>query len=82
MRLHGRINDVADNFFYRLGYWVATHTKRTLFISLALVIACCSGFTNFRIEADGERGNVLDNKDVLTHYFRAVGSAPIIILHR
>lgn len=53
-RFHARINDMADSFFYRLGYWVATHTRRTLFISLVLVIACCQGFANFRIEADGE----------------------------
>ncbi|CAN0007994.1 unnamed protein product, partial [Ectocarpus sp. 12 AP-2014] len=53
-RLHGRINEVADHFFYRLGYWVATHPKRTLLISLVFVIACCFGFANFRIEADGE----------------------------
>ncbi|CAN0410468.1 unnamed protein product [Ectocarpus sp. 8 AP-2014] len=53
-RFHGRINKVADNFFYRLGYWVATHPKRTLLISLVFVIACCFGFANFRVEADGE----------------------------
>ncbi|CBJ26537.1 conserved unknown protein [Ectocarpus siliculosus] len=51
-RFHDRINEVADNFFYRLGYWVATHPKRTLLISLVLVIACCFGFANFRIEGD------------------------------
>ncbi|CAM9359667.1 unnamed protein product, partial [Ectocarpus fasciculatus] len=53
-RFLGRINGVADNFFYRLGYRVATHPKRTLLISLVFVIACCFGFANFRIEADGE----------------------------
>ncbi|CAM9814630.1 unnamed protein product [Ectocarpus sp. 4 AP-2014] len=53
-RFHGKINKVADNFFYRLGYWVATHPKRTLLISLVFVIACCLGFANFRVEADGE----------------------------
>ncbi|CAN0008265.1 unnamed protein product, partial [Ectocarpus sp. 12 AP-2014] len=53
-RLHGRINEVADNFFYRLGYWVATHPKRTLLMSLVFVIACCFGFANFKIEADSE----------------------------
>ena len=68
-RLHARINESADNFFYGLGYWVATNTKRTLFISLVLVIACCQGFANFRIEADGK----------LTHahtvvYFRVVST--------
>ncbi|CBJ26534.1 conserved unknown protein [Ectocarpus siliculosus] len=53
-RFHGRINEVANNFFYRLGYRVATNPKRTLLISLAFVVACCFGFANFTIEADGE----------------------------
>ncbi|CAM9850692.1 unnamed protein product, partial [Ectocarpus sp. 12 AP-2014] len=53
-RFHGRINKVADKFFYRLGYWVAMHPKRTLLISLVFVMACCFGFANFRVEADGE----------------------------
>ncbi|CAN0008284.1 unnamed protein product [Ectocarpus sp. 12 AP-2014] len=53
-RFHGRINEVADNFFYRLGYRVATNPKRTLLISLVFVVACCFGFANFTIEADGE----------------------------
>ena len=53
-RFHARINDTADSFFYCLGYWVATHPKRTLFVSVVLVIACCFGFANFRIEADCE----------------------------
>ncbi len=45
---------MAENFFYRLGYWVATHPKRTLFISTVLVIACCFGFANFTAESDSE----------------------------
>ena len=45
---------MADNFFYRLGYWVATHPKRTLLISIVLVIACCFGFANFVVEGDGK----------------------------
>ncbi|CAM9366798.1 unnamed protein product, partial [Ectocarpus sp. 8 AP-2014] len=53
-RFHGKINEVADNFFYRLGYRVATNPKRTLLISFAFVAACCFGFANFTIEADGE----------------------------
>ncbi|CAM9613684.1 unnamed protein product [Ectocarpus sp. 12 AP-2014] len=53
-RIHPRVNEAADNFFYHLGYWVATHPKRTLLISLVFVIACCFGFANFRIEGDGE----------------------------
>ncbi|CAM9459471.1 unnamed protein product, partial [Scytosiphon promiscuus] len=27
-RFHGRINGLADNFFYRLGFWVAHHAKQ------------------------------------------------------
>ncbi|CAM9501356.1 unnamed protein product, partial [Hapterophycus canaliculatus] len=42
-------------FFYRLGFWVATHAKRTLLISIVLVILCCFGFANFEIENDGEK---------------------------
>ncbi len=53
-RLHRKINDAADNFFYRLGCWVATHPKRTLLVSVALVIACCFGFANFVFANDGE----------------------------
>lgn len=48
------MNGVADNFFYRLGYWVAKHPKMTLFISLLLVIGCSFGFVNFETESDGE----------------------------
>lgn len=57
-RVHGKINHVADNFFYRLGYWVATHPKATLTISLALVIACCFGFANFEVESDGKSWDI------------------------
>ena len=53
-RLHGKANQVADRLFYRLGYCVAGHPKRTLVISLVLVIACCFGFTNFETENNGE----------------------------
>eukprot|EP00752_Nemacystus_decipiens_P008590 g7670.t1 len=53
-RFHARINESADNFFYRLGRWVATYPKRTLFVCVVLVIACCFGFANFRLENDGE----------------------------
>lgn len=53
-KVHGKANRVADNFFYRLGYWVAGHPKRTLSISLALVVACCFGFANFEIRNGGE----------------------------
>lgn len=44
-----------DNFFYRLGYGVARNTKRTLLVSLILVVACSFGFANFKIETEGER---------------------------
>lgn len=53
-RFHGKANEVADHFFYRLGYWVAGHPKRTLLISVVLVIACCFGFANFENETGGE----------------------------
>ena len=62
--MHGKINHVADNFFYRLGYWVATHPKATLTISLLLVVACCFGFANFVVESDGERERLC--RDVLS----------------
>ncbi|CAM9170392.1 unnamed protein product, partial [Ectocarpus sp. 8 AP-2014] len=74
-RIHGRINDVADNFFYHLGHWVARHPKRTLLISLVFVIACCFGFANFRIEADGEDlwvpadSLAYDHKDIIVQDF-------------
>lgn len=51
-RLHAKANKAADNVFYRLGYWVAGHPKRTLLISLVLVVLCCFGFVNFE-ESDG-----------------------------
>ncbi|CAM9472819.1 unnamed protein product [Ascophyllum nodosum] len=53
-RHHHRWNEAADNLFYRLGYWVAKHTRLTLLISAMLVGACCIGFVNFEIESDGE----------------------------
>ncbi|CAM9472608.1 unnamed protein product [Ascophyllum nodosum] len=52
-RHHHRWNEAADNLFYRLGYWVAKHTRLTLLISAMLVGACCIGFINFEIESDG-----------------------------
>lgn len=51
-RLNGRMNETADNFFYRLGYWVARHSKLTLLICFILVAACCSGFVNFEFVTD------------------------------
>lgn len=53
-RGHRRMNDAANSFFYRLGYWVATHAKSTVLISLVLVAACCFGFASFRQETDGK----------------------------
>eukprot|EP00903_Cladosiphon_okamuranus_P022061 g20288.t1 len=53
-RFHARVNEKADNFFYRLGYGVATRPKLTLLVSVVLVVACCFGFTNFRVEDDSE----------------------------
>ena len=52
--MHAKANDVVDNFFYHLGYRVATHPKLTLLISLVLVLVCCWGFKNFESENDGE----------------------------
>lgn len=52
--LHAKANDVADNFFYKLGYRVARHPKLTLLISLVLVLVCCWGFKNFEYVTDGE----------------------------
>lgn len=42
-----------DSFYYRLGYWVAGHTKATLATSLILVVLCCMGFTSFTTTTDG-----------------------------
>lgn len=50
LRFHSRVNDAIDDFYHRLGYWVATHTKATLAISLAMVLFCCAGFLNFTLE--------------------------------
>lgn len=44
---------MADDFFYRLGFWVAKHAKLTLIISFILVVGCCFGFANYREETDG-----------------------------
>lgn len=52
-RFHGEINRVADEFFYRLGHWVATFPKRTLAIGLICVALCCTGFLNFAVESSG-----------------------------
>lgn len=53
-RFHGRINEKADAFFYRLGYWVSNNAKLTLAISVVLIVACCFGFANFEIVTAGE----------------------------
>lgn len=52
-RFHGEINRVADEFFYRLGHWVATFPKRTLAIGFVCVALCCTGFLNFAVESSG-----------------------------
>lgn len=54
-RCHRKINRVWDDFFYRLGYWVATHPKLTLFTALLFVVACTFGFANFEAESDGKK---------------------------
>ena len=53
-RLHAEINHTADMFFYRLGSWVAAHTRLTVLGSTVFVIVCCVGFLNFSTEANGE----------------------------
>lgn len=57
LRFHSTVNHAVDNFYYRLGYWVATHSRVTIGISLLLVILCCFGFANFTVESDGESLN-------------------------
>lgn len=52
-RFHAEINRVADEFFYRLGHWVATFPERTLAIGLVCVALCCTGFLNFVVESSG-----------------------------
>lgn len=59
VRFHAKLNHVVDNFYYRLGFWVARHTKATLAISLLFVIICSFGFMNFTIETDGESFGVV-----------------------
>ncbi|CAM9765761.1 unnamed protein product, partial [Scytosiphon promiscuus] len=51
---HAAANRAANESFYRLGYWVATHPKLTLLLNLAFVMLCSVGFINFEVLADGE----------------------------
>ena len=53
-RFHAKINHAADGFYYRLGYWVAKHTKLTVLASIVFVILCSAGFANFSTETSGE----------------------------
>ena len=57
-RFHGEINRVADEFFYRLGHWVATFPRRTLAIGSVCVALCCTGFLNFAVESSGRLSNL------------------------
>lgn len=59
IRFHSRANDAIGDFYYHLGYLVATHTKATLAISLAVVLFCCAGFLNFTLETDCESSVVV-----------------------
>ncbi|CAM9225730.1 unnamed protein product, partial [Choristocarpus tenellus] len=43
----------SEDFFYRLGVWVATHSFTTLAVSMVLVILCMLGFANFTVESAG-----------------------------
>lgn len=54
LHFHARLNHAADDFWYRVGKWVATHAKTTVAVSLFFVIICCFGFANFRIETEGK----------------------------
>eukprot|EP00752_Nemacystus_decipiens_P003669 g3381.t1 len=77
-RIHAAANRAVDERFYQLGYWVATHPKLSLLLSLAFVVLCSIGFVNFKIVTDGsdyallllesavEGGNVLTKNSVDT----------------
>ncbi|CAN0213748.1 unnamed protein product, partial [Ectocarpus sp. 6 AP-2014] len=54
VRIHAAANQAADERFYRLGYWVATHPTLTLLLNLVFVALCSIGFVNFTIVTDGE----------------------------
>ncbi|CBN79522.1 similar to Patched domain-containing protein 3 [Ectocarpus siliculosus] len=76
VRTHAAANQAADERFYRLGYWVATHPTLTLLLNLVFVALCSIGFVNFTIVTDGsdyallllesavEGGNVLTKASV------------------
>lgn len=75
MHFHAKLNHAADNFWYCVGKWVATHAKTTVAISLFFVIICCFGFANFRTETDGEDlwvpANSIskEHEDIVLEYF-------------
>lgn len=64
LRFHSSITHAVDGFYYRLGYWVANHTRVTLSISLVLVILCCFGFGNFTVESDSESPSVPSHRPI------------------
>lgn len=83
-RLHAKANKAADNVFYRLGYWVAGHPKRTLLISLVLVVLCCFGFVNFE-ESDGDiwvpRTSLSkDQEEIVSDAFDDSGTFAVILM--
>ncbi len=74
MRAHASANRAADEVFYRLGYWVATHPKLTLLLNVVFVALCSIGFLNFKVVTDGEKMGTLTTrisarKTTLTHHF-------------
>ena len=69
-RFHGRINNSADAFFYRLGYWVSKHAKLTLAISVVSIIGCCFGFANFEVVTSGEYGRKLNRLRLQNEHLR------------
>lgn len=58
-RFHRTVNQAADDFYYRLGFWVASNPKKTLAAGTLFVILCCFGLVRFRIETDGERHGII-----------------------
>ncbi|CAN0119730.1 unnamed protein product, partial [Pylaiella littoralis] len=86
VRVHAAANRAADNFFYRLGYWVATHPKLTLLLNLAFVVLCSVGFVNFRVVTDGEilwvPANSLSKQHelIILNYFREGSDYALMLL--
>eukprot|EP00752_Nemacystus_decipiens_P014689 g13085.t1 len=54
-RWHAELNRVADGWFYRLGRRVALNPKKVVALALLGALACCAGFTNFRVESGADQ---------------------------